>query len=320
MTRHIFPYLEDLEFDPNLIFQLSRSFVGPKEQGVRRGTDTRVRARALVEMPADWPTSKIVVSGVLAVLGGYTDVICVIRYTAFPATQTGNVIFVGSALHHLWFPKHPLMSREKGMEEGTVWFRICVILVSIFGAYAFCAFQHFYPKKTTASAAAPVLALLVASADVVPWLAGVSNMGQDGPVRWCVMPLAFAFGATHFICSPTSENSRLKAVTFAATGHMHKLMKAMWKTTVGSPPKASDRPSIVQSFVVVMGMVSGAVLGTAAMHLCPVKGGEGLFVPCALALFACLFVHDAVLEPPGGWPEALVKPLAPAGEGSTSTA
>jgi len=186
--------------------------------------------------------AKAIVAVTLASLCGFVDVLCVARYGAFPATQTGNVIFIGEYLHQLWSPTHALAPGEEEVAEQAVYYRLAVILSSVLGAYAYCAFEHLKPHRT-ASAAGPVLALLVLSADVIPWLMGESrsslivsgtavaarmagsgaqhinadSSGFESAGKWCVCVVAFAFGGLHFMCSPTSDGSRLKAVTFAAT-------------------------------------------------------------------------------------------------------
>eukprot|EP00966_Prymnesium_polylepis_P094821 2195819-Prymnesium_polylepis.1 len=58
-----------------------------------------------------------------------------------------------------------------------------------------------------------------------------SALAMCGPSA--LPPLAFALGAVHFLCSPAAEGSRLKAVTMAATGHMHGVTKLLYRWCAG---------------------------------------------------------------------------------------
>lgn len=156
------------------------------------------------------PTATILVSVLLAVLGGYVDVVCVIRYKAFPATQTGNVVFVGSSLHQLWYGHthgKPLAPGEEFVEIEDILYRVLVILSSMLGAYAYCLFEHFQKKQreksqlldcsfypVTASTTAPLLAILVALADIIPWLYTLSGAEDEYEEaleagKWCCVPI-----------------------------------------------------------------------------------------------------------------------------------
>ena len=79
----------------------------------------------------------------------------------------------------------------------------------------------------------------------------------------------------------------------------------------------AQREAIGQSVGCVLMMLLGAMLGGVAMHLNPFvdaddDGDTWLLVPAAIVQFAVLKWHDAKIPPPGGWPSALVEPLAAA--------
>jgi hypothetical protein len=92
----------------------------------------------------------------------------------------------------------------------------------------------------------------------------------------------------------------MKAVTFAATGHLHKLTKLFWKWTHCRPTDKGERSSALVSLAVVLGMMLGAVVGALAMHA---GADQWLFVPVAIAVLGAVELHDAALEPPKGWGE-----------------
>ena len=132
--------------------------------------------------------------------------------------------------------------------------------------------------------------------------------------------MSYSLGAVHFLCGPTSDGSRLKAVTFAATGHLHKMTKILWKhnhKTAWHTLKESERASVVQSTLIFFGMIFGAVLGAFTYH----QTDLWLFLPISIGLFASLVLHDRCLPPPAGWgAEPLREPLMAAEAGAASAA
>jgi hypothetical protein len=175
--------------------------------------------------PKSSTLAKVIVAVTLSSLCGFVDVICVARYGAFPATQTGNVIFVGEYLHRLFTPAHLQAPGEEEVAVEAIYYRLAVMLCSVLGAYAYCAIEHIRPHRT-ASTIGPVLALMVLSADVIPYLHGergptfsypgseedgerstltqLSDVDTDPASfqmagKWCVCIVAFAFGALHFM-------------------------------------------------------------------------------------------------------------------------
>ena len=279
-------------------------------------------------MPRRCPPQRIVAAA-LALTGGYVDVICFVRYSTFVVTMTGNLVITGQTLYETLhvLPKGSGAARTiKGHSHikaadavQLVLFRMAVMLCNCLGAFTFCWLQRRYPRVAP-STAAPFIALLA----VLPDLVDLVSESEDPPVNqfstlstWSVCFLAFGGGATHFLCSPAAEASRLKAVTMAATGHMHGVSKLLYRISAGDALKPSDWEKARQSVTITLGMGLGAVLGAAAMHLNPIatepNTDDGLLVPVAITLFFALRAHDAYLEPPGGWPaaDAAADPGAP---------
>jgi uncharacterized membrane protein YoaK (UPF0700 family) len=251
------------------------------------------------------------VAALLAVVSGYVDVLCVLRHGVFPATQTGNLIFLGCSL---WSGNRALAPEQEDVGWLMVVYRLLVIVASAAGALAYCAFEHHFPEASASSVTA-LLASLVLMADLLPWVLGVpctpppGHWDELGLRQWCVLFIAFALGAVNYLCSPTSSGSRLKAVTFAATGHMHELLKGCWSTSfVGQPLTESERADLATSGCAFFGLFAGAILGAVAYHstaLC-----EWSFEPVALLLLLALCIHDRGLSPPGGdWTSSLREPL-----------
>jgi len=270
-------------------------------------------------------SARVVVSCVLGLSAGFVDVICLARYGAFAATQTGNLVFIGRSIASWLFfdaaTKQLLYS--------------CAVLISnVCGAFCISAVDHFYPGST-ASFAAPYLALLTLLGDVTGSWDNVYrySRGEPAPARqehahdvgdealhrwhegelagWSVCLVAASMGATHFLGSGATH-ARLKAPTFAGTGHLHKLAKALFARTLGSTFVTEVN---LQSIGVVLCIVLGAILGTAALRYNPFEdapdGGDAyLLVPVAIVQFLVLRAHDLLVPPAGGWPAALVEPLS----------
>jgi len=249
-------------------------------------------------------TIRTLISGLLAVIGGYADAVSIIRFGVFPATQTGNVIFVGRSLQHVvltpreyTYTRHDVDIEELGQFD-TLLFRIAVIVVSVLGAYVYACFERRQPQQT-ASRAAPMLAALVLLGDFIPFQLRDNGEGLAHPgARWSCLLVSFALGAVHYLCG-TSDGSRLKAVTFAATGHLHKIVKTLHKLQLqgGSALKESERVSSLQSLCIFAAMIVGATLGSFTYHHTQVW----LYTPVSLGLLVALVLHDRCLPPPAGW-------------------
>ena len=47
------------------------------------------------------PAPKFYVAGALSLVGGYVDVICIVRYNTFIATMTGNLVITGQTFYEV---------------------------------------------------------------------------------------------------------------------------------------------------------------------------------------------------------------------------
>lgn len=244
--------------------------------------------------------------------------------------MTGNLVITGQTLFEVMGKGHTVRghTHEDAAEAAyAVFYRCVIMLCNCLGAFVFCAWHRHYPQMSVCKAA-PCIGLLVIVPDIVPFL----DSWSDGHVHdiadhesvasmWSVCALAFGLGATHFLCSPANEGSRLKAVTMAATGHMHGVTKLLYRWCAGDKLKDADWEKMAQSINVTVSMAVGAVLGAAALHLNFVDalnlgfdGNDFLLFPAGITLVVALTVHDAAIEPSGGWPapskmDELRKPL-----------
>jgi len=271
------------------------------------------------------------VAGALALVGGYVDVICFMRYSTFIATMTGNLVITGQTLYEVLghlndesLEKPVRGHRHDRPAEAAylVSYRCMVMIFNCMGAFAFCALQRRYPHAPV-KLAAPFIGILAVIPDFMPFVDSMLDLHPHQPndhgsvlSMWSVCTLAFALGATHFLCSPAADGSRLKAVTMAATGHMHGVTKLCYRRLAGDQLKPSDYEKMWQSTNIFSMMAAGALLGAACLHLNPIGDDphDFLLVPVGLTLVVALTLHDTLIEPPGGWPAAdLTTRSTPAG-------
>ena len=255
------------------------------------------------------------VAGSLAAIAGYVDVICFIRYQTFVATMTGNLVMTGQTCFeviHTSMKKYPtkpvssaVVRAHLSFEEAlmVVAFRAAVMAFNCLGAFCYEAWHRRHPDRT-AKSAAPWLALCALVPDLcrAHGLRGgdLKHEGANGLQMWSVLPLAFALGFTHFLCSPAATGSRLKNVVMASTGHMHKVSKLLHRMFIGDTLKQSDWDGMAISSTITLSMLIGAVLGGAMMHLNPFgeDTDDFLLVPVMVVLFVGLWAHDEFIDPP----------------------
>jgi hypothetical protein len=268
-------------------------------------------------------TSRVALSGVLGLLGGYVDTICFVRFGVFTTTVTGNLVFIGrSVLSLADCPNAAVDADGRGIcaanAGAEIGIRLAVIASHLSGVFAITVVQRLVPSRRLASSVAPILGLLVLSADLLP--AAVWSVGMGGAITrdaraWAAVPIAMSMGASYFISS--TAGGRLNASAFDTTSHSHKVVSACsCALGCGSPASKPDFRSL-QSAAVVVGVFLGALLGAVALFFSPFcldcdadsDDSSWLFVPAAVVLFALLRAHDAG-APAGTWPAgALTEPL-----------
>jgi hypothetical protein len=261
-------------------------------------------------------------SGMLALVGGYVDTICFVRFGIFTTTVTGNLVFIGRSVLSLLVdcPKadadgQPLCATNARAQMGN---RLAAIVSHLMGVLVITIVQRHASDGTIASKVAPALGVLVVSADLLPAAAWYGGMGAAATqsVRVCAMlPVAGAMGASYFISS--TAGGLLNASAFDTTSHSHRLVSAVSAALdCQSAVVATHDPRVGQSAAIAVGMLLGALLGAVAMFwnpFCYDCDGDSddsawLFVPAAAALFAIFCAHDAPY-PEDALPAALKEPL-----------
>lgn len=195
------------------------------------------------------------------------------------------------------------LAPDETLTEGVL-FRLAVCGFNVLGVFLLCALEQRVGAERTVSVAAPILAICTLSGDLL------NDSTQLG--RFCCLPVAASLGATHFLSGPAFKSSKLKAVTMAATTHMHKTAATTFKWIFGLEVTAEQARATLQSAVIALGILVGALVGALALHKNPfprsarrpdgkfIPAGQAeqtlhtsyLFVPAALVQFAALLAHD----------------------------
>ena len=128
---------------------------------------------------------KPILAGALAACSGFVDVVCLTRYAAFAALQTGNIVHIGIAL---------ATSRDAQL-VSTLAFCFAVLASHFCAVIAFCAIAEACSRPVLV--AAPMLGLLTAAGGVIDGL-------SDGGCKWAACCVAASFGAMNFSTSPVT--------------------------------------------------------------------------------------------------------------------
>ena len=105
--------------------------------------------------------TKVALTTILGLLGGYVDVICFVRYGVFAATMTGNLVFIGRSLLFFFVdcPSSDTANSARllcvdAIAEGVA-FRFAVLLSHLMGVAAMVALQRHVEPRRAAALAAP---------------------------------------------------------------------------------------------------------------------------------------------------------------------
>ena len=231
----------------------------------------------------------------LALLMGFCDVVTLIRFRVFAAMLTGNLLFVGERLG----PPY-----DEAELDGVV-YRLAVCLSHLLGAFFYCMLRDRCTARATLQILTPSLPALLLIGDLLSQHTVVG--------RWGACGVAASLGATSFLGSPadpfankaseqltmasfdaaalTRRVSASSAVTYAATGHLHKLVALLHKRLTHGPSVmvADAMSTLYTSLAVVCCLLLGAAVGGIIINL-DVPGIEAwLLVPAAALQFALLY-------------------------------
>lgn len=243
------------------------------------------------------PPSHAYLAGSLAILSGYCDVICLLRFRCFAALMTGNIVHIGIAISN-WRDTEELMA--------TLMFNGAVLASHAMAVFLFCAIADCVSRPV--QLAAPLLGCLTLVGGLVDGFTGN---------RWAACCLAASFGAMNFITSPnTVLEGRLLTMVSLATGNLQKSCKMLYKKLSGHSFSHVEVTETQIALSVVGGTFIGAVLGGFAFAYTPLVSTPYLFVPLALAQTIVLLMHDRLLRPSNSklspaMSSALSEPLAP---------
>jgi len=205
------------------------------------------------------------VGGLLAVLGGYADVVAFERYGEFAGLMTGTMLFLGLAV----------------ISKTSPLFNVAVMAANAAGVVGVCLLKD---ADLPTRVAAPAVALCALATDFLDFFVGRE--------KWHVLALACSLGATNYL----SFSGDVGAMTTLATGNLQKCAKAFYSVVLRRKAlDDADRRTTAVASVVVVGTILGAVLGAAALRYGP---HHWIFSPVAALQLVVLSVHDAAFTSP----------------------
>ena len=214
---------------------------------------------------------------------------CLVRFRAFAALQTGNIVHIGTSLAIYNGDLSELM-RALAFSAA--------VLASHFGAvFAFCMLVDHTARPVVV--AAPLVGLLSALGGLI------DGFLADG-WKWAACFVAASFGAMNFLTSPnTVLDGRLSTMVTLATGNLQKCAKMLYKAIAHGLDEQEGQATCVAG-AVVLGTFAGAAVGGVALACASTHIAFAL-VPVGIGQCLLLWIHDRLLRPIQN--TALLEPL-----------
>mmetsp|Transcript_87655 Transcript_87655/g.165261 ORF Transcript_87655/g.165261 Transcript_87655/m.165261 type:complete len:277 (-) Transcript_87655:261-1091(-) len=178
-------------------------------------------------------------------IAGYTNMVCLARYSAFPTMMTGNLLMMSQALV------------ETGLSTGHGYlplpaFFLLIICWRHFGIF----FHHLIALKAGRRMifVTPLILCIVAAAESAKFIAGIPWI----PERDNVWLVAFCFGIQSAETFPA-----LGVPTMLATGHFSNSFFVCMEVVLREKP-VSDLKLVDYPMVNITGLVLGAIAGAVA--------------------------------------------------------
>ena len=211
-----------------------------------------------------------------AFVGGWADVICLVRYNAYAGMQTGNVVMTGKSI----------AATDDGPAE--TWFYFAVVLCNMGGVVCFemvqwCLVARCSGRHSTATCLALPIAAMLVACDVLDMSAGTS--------KWHVCLPAAAFGCQNALVSGADS---LGLPTTIMTGHVGKvgkclvmLLKAQGRRKDISATCRTYGVSLVVLIATATGAIAAALIIRRGFNN---QGSSWCFIPAAALLVILLGV------------------------------
>lgn len=213
---------------------------------------------------------RLLVSGALALISGYSDVVSFLLFEEFAGLQTGNMVFLGGVLIN-------------GNPERAL-YNIAVMASNMSGVMLLCLLQSWRPNSAT-RLVGPMCASLTAISEVLHGVVGAS--------KWNICPLSASLGASNFL----SISGPVGGMTSLATGNLQKTGKGLYLLLAGKRFDKAERDNILVALAVVLSTILGAILGAAALKRTAPFGHRLLLAPVAVLQLIVLSFHDRALAP-----------------------
>lgn len=220
----------------------------------------------------------VALAGSLAAVSGFADVVCLVRFGAFAALQTGNIVHIGTSLA-LYDGRLSELMRALSFSTA--------VLASHFAAvFAFCMLCDHHSRPVLV--AAPLVGLL-------SLLGGLADGLADG-WKWGACFVAASFGAMNFLTSPnTVLDGRLATMVTLATGNLQKCAKMLYTAYAHGLSEQEGQATRVAG-AVVLGTLIGATAGGVALAYASTLIAF-MFIPVGICQCLLLGIHDRLLRP-----------------------
>jgi uncharacterized membrane protein YoaK (UPF0700 family) len=224
---------------------------------------------------------RLAVAAALAVVAGYADVVCFVRYNAFATAMDGNLLLAAKAYVKEGFKVSP----DVGMP--LVHFYLLIVVLRMLGFAAHNLAEHLHPRGSTMLT--PLLIISVLGVEI----ANFCTTYELYPGRWDVLMLAPVFGVQAGI----STEGMVGAPTSLATMHMQAFTKVITEYIFKREGQLTIPKQGLQ-FAVPLGLCAGALMGTLAEDYSKGKKGEELLLsPIVCLLAVCVAIDDHFTTP-----------------------
>lgn len=247
-----------------------------------RGSVTGSGERPVEGLPAHTPTTgvqstrKLLTIGGLAFVGGWVDVVCIVRYNAFAAMQTGNTVMIGKSI------------ADSNEREADAFYYAVLVMCNMLGVVGLELIQWALSVRSSTRNPATILVLptiiLLVGCDVLD-----ATMGSN---KWHMCLPSAAFGAQNALVSSPRV---LGIPTMIMTGNIGKVGTGVVKLcrATGSRQEAL---AVCQTYSANVIAVALTIVGAISAALAIRARGETTapttwcFAPAAGAIAGLLYV------------------------------
>lgn len=223
--------------------------------------------------------AKVGLASCFAFAAGWTNVICLVRYSAYGTMMTGNLMMIA-----VTFCKSGLRGSEDGLLPDPL-FYVSIIIWRWLGLLVYYVVDTKLGIKPPSRALSPLIIILTL------FMEYVQGAGEQPiyPERWSVWLVAFSFGVQSSVTHPT-----LAVPVLLCTGHMTSVFHTWMSHFFGGNVKLETTitPSCVITFMLVGGLMGAWADIATASH-----GNQFLLTPIIILQAFLLNLTDYCNRP-----------------------